>query len=88
MAPIGFKHWSRAYIDGDNAAGITAATVDITADDSSGINAIAGAISIAGAVGLVGSGALSVGLSPAQMRSTMRSAPLFAALTNRVIASW
>ena len=53
-----------ASIDGDGATGISARKVSITADDSSGINAIAGGISLAGAIGIAGgAGALSVGLS-------------------------
>jgi Ca2+-binding RTX toxin-like protein len=52
-----------AYIDGEPGALVSAFSVTVSASDSSGINAIAGGIAVAGAVGLVGAGALSVGLS-------------------------
>ena len=44
----------KAYIDGDGPSGIRASSVLITATDSSGINAIAGAAAIAAGFGVVG----------------------------------
>ncbi len=53
----------KAYIDGDGSGGINAQSVGVTADDSSGINAIAGAGSIAAGFGSTVGVAVSVGLS-------------------------
>ncbi len=57
----------QAYIDGDGATtatdGISAASVHIAASDASGINAVAGAASLAASVGGTGGGAVSIGLS-------------------------
>ncbi len=57
----------QAYIDGDGANtdtdGISAASVHIAASDASGINAVAGAASLAASVGGTGGGAVSIGLS-------------------------
>src|SRR5262249_23736760 len=58
---------AQAYIDGDGADaatdGITAASVTISAVDGSGINAIAGAASLAAGLGISNGVAVSIGLS-------------------------
>lgn len=53
----------KAYIEGDGAAGIHSGSVALNAEDSSGINAIAGAGSIAAGFGATAGVAVSVGLS-------------------------
>ncbi len=53
----------KAYIDGDGTAGIHAGSVTVKADDSSGINAIAGAASIAAGFGSTAGVAVAIGLS-------------------------
>ncbi len=53
----------KAYIDGDGTAGIHAGSVAVKADDSSGINAIAGAASLAAGFGSSAGVAVAVGLS-------------------------
>ncbi len=53
----------RAFINGDGTDGIHANSVTLVADDSSGIDAIAGAASVAGSVGMNKGGALAMGLS-------------------------
>ncbi len=53
----------KAYIDGDGNDGIHAASVTVVADDSSGINAIAGAASLAAGFGSTTGVAVAVGLS-------------------------
>jgi hypothetical protein len=54
----------KSLIDGDGNTGITAGSVVLEATDSSGINAIAGAASIAGAItGTGGAVAVSIGLA-------------------------
>lgn len=53
----------KAYIDGDGNNGIHAASVSVVADDSSGINAIAGAASLAAGFGSTTGVAVAVGLS-------------------------
>ncbi len=53
----------KSYIDGDGATGIHAGSISVTADDSSGIDAIAGAASIAGSVGGEAGVSVSIGLA-------------------------
>jgi hypothetical protein len=53
---------STSAIDGDGAAGVSAASLTLTADDTSTINSLAGAISLAGGFGGVGA-ALAIGVS-------------------------
>jgi hypothetical protein len=64
----------KAYIDGDRASGttgISAASISLSADDSSAINALAGAASLAAAVGGAAGVGVSVGVSLA--RNTITS---------------
>ncbi len=53
----------KAYIDGDGATGIRAGSISLSADDSSGISAIAGAASVAGSVGGEAGVGISIGLA-------------------------
>ena len=52
----------KAYVDGDGGLGISATSATITATDSAGIEVIAGAASVAAAIGQVGV-AVSIGLA-------------------------
>ncbi|MDP6722242.1 MAG: hypothetical protein QGF59_26495, partial [Pirellulaceae bacterium] len=51
----------KSYINGDGATGISAASLSLTADDSSRISAVAGAASIAASYGSSTGGSLSIG---------------------------
>ncbi|MCK9233336.1 MAG: hypothetical protein M0P04_11190, partial [Syntrophales bacterium] len=53
----------RAFINGDGATGISAGSIALVADDSSSIQGIAGAASIAGSVGGKAGVSVSIGLS-------------------------
>jgi len=56
----------RAFVDGDGSSGINARTVSLTANDSSGINALGGAVSIAVSFAGGGAASLSVGVALAE----------------------
>jgi hypothetical protein len=53
----------RSFIHGDGTAGIHAASVTLTADDTSTIDALAGAVSLAASFGLTAGVAVSIGVS-------------------------
>src|SRR5262249_47322359 len=65
---------AKAYIDGDRSSGTTGISADsikLDARDNSSIHAVAAAVSLSLAIGAVGGGALSVGVSLA--RNTITS---------------